>query len=148
MTHKEPTPAHYIAGRKPEYEPRHVIRAWGLNYHLGSAVKYISRFGRKGEPKDHIRDLEKAIDFLRFEIEVLRGDSADCASNAAHAPDLNNPKPGDKVRTPSGLVFTVIRVTDTEVHYTDGGRDSLSGYANTKTYPYTPIPYNDPEYTK
>ena len=70
--HKTPAPSHYIDGRDPVYEPRHVIRAWGLNYHLGSAVKYISRAGRKGGPAEHIRDLEKAIDFLRFELEALR----------------------------------------------------------------------------
>lgn len=69
-----PAPAHYLAGRRPEYEPRFVIAEWDLTYQVGSAVKYISRCGRKGTPADHIRDLEKARDFLRFEIERLRGE--------------------------------------------------------------------------
>ena len=65
-------PGHYLDGRPAEYEPRFVIEAWGLTYHLGSAVKYISRAGRKGGFADHIRDLEKARDFLAFEIERLQ----------------------------------------------------------------------------
>jgi hypothetical protein len=68
-----PAPAHYLAGRPAQYEPRFVIAAWDLGYNLGSAVKYIARAGRKGGPADHIRDLEKARDFLKFEIERLQG---------------------------------------------------------------------------
>lgn len=59
-------PAHYIAGRK--FEPKNVIRDWGLNFNLGSAVKYISRAGRKD---DIIQDLKKAQEFIQFEIEAL-----------------------------------------------------------------------------
>lgn len=60
-------PSHYTAGRK--YEPKDVIRDWELNFNLGSAVKYVSRAGRKG---DKIEDLEKARQFLDFEIEALK----------------------------------------------------------------------------
>lgn len=59
-------PDHYCDGRK--YEPKDVIRDWGLNFNLGSAVKYISRAGRKG---DKLEDLQKAKQFLEFEIEVV-----------------------------------------------------------------------------
>lgn len=59
-------PAHYAEGRK--YEPKDVIRDWGLNFNLGSAVKYISRAGRKD---DILQDLHKAKQFLEFEIEAL-----------------------------------------------------------------------------
>lgn len=59
-------PKHYTEGRK--YEPKDVISDWGLNFNLGSAVKYISRAGRKG---DIIEDLQKAKEFLQFEIDVL-----------------------------------------------------------------------------
>ena len=69
-----PTPAHYIAGRAPQYEPRFVIAAWDLSYQAGSAVKYISRCGRKGSPDDALRDLQKACDFLQFEIQRLKGE--------------------------------------------------------------------------
>lgn len=58
-------PSHYVDGR--EYEPKDVIRDWGLNFNLGSAVKYISRAGRKG---DKLEDLQKAKQFLEFEIEA------------------------------------------------------------------------------
>lgn len=59
-------PSHYTAGRK--YEPKDVIRDWELNFNLGSAVKYISRAGRKD---DMIQDLKKARQFLDFEIDYL-----------------------------------------------------------------------------
>lgn len=59
-------PAHYTAGRR--YEPKDVIRDWELNFNLGSAVKYISRAGRKD---DMIQDLKKAIQFIQFEIDYL-----------------------------------------------------------------------------
>lgn len=59
-------PSHYADGRK--YEPKDVIRDWNLNFNLGSAVKYISRAGRKD---DIIQDLKKAKQFIDFEIEAL-----------------------------------------------------------------------------
>ena len=59
-------PAHYCYSK---YEPKDVIRDWGLNFNLGSAVKYIARAGRKD---DIIQDLEKAKKFLEFEIEALQ----------------------------------------------------------------------------
>lgn len=59
-------PSHYTSGRK--YEPKDVIRDWGLNFNLGSAVKYISRAGRKD---DMIQDLKKAQQFIQFEIDAL-----------------------------------------------------------------------------
>lgn len=65
-------PSHYTAGRK--YEPKDVIRDWELNFNLGSAVKYISRAGRKG---DKIEDLEKARQFLDFEIEALKAEEVE-----------------------------------------------------------------------
>ena len=58
-------PKHYCFSK---YEPKDVIREWGLNFNLGSAVKYIARAGRKD---DIIQDLEKAREFLTFEIEAL-----------------------------------------------------------------------------
>ena len=51
-----------------KYEPKDVIRDWGLNFNLGSTVKYIARAGRKD---DIIQDLKKAKQFLEFEIEAL-----------------------------------------------------------------------------
>lgn len=59
-------PAHYVEGRK--YEPKDVIRDWGLNYNLGCVVKYVSRAGRKD---DILQDLRKARQYLDFEIEAI-----------------------------------------------------------------------------
>lgn len=39
-------PEHYCFSK---FEPKDVIREWGLNFNLGSAVKYIARAGRKQE---------------------------------------------------------------------------------------------------
>ena len=61
------SPKHYTEGRK--YEPKDVIRDWGLNFNLGSAVKYIARAGRKD---DVVQDLEKAREYLKFEIDAIK----------------------------------------------------------------------------
>jgi hypothetical protein len=59
-------PAHYAEGRK--YEPWDVIADWGLDYFLGSATKYISRAGRKGDARE---DIQKAIRFLEKKLELI-----------------------------------------------------------------------------
>lgn len=61
-------PSHYCEGRK--FEPKDVIRDWGLNFNLGNAVKYISRNGRKAG-ESALKDLKKAKQYLDFEIEYL-----------------------------------------------------------------------------
>lgn len=61
-------PSHYAAGRK--FEPKDVIRDWGLNFSLGNAVKYISRAGRKDASKT-TEDLRKAIFYIEDEIAAL-----------------------------------------------------------------------------
>lgn len=53
------SPSHYAEGRK--FEPIAVIEDWGLNYHLGNALKYISRAGRKDEIT---QDLRKAVWYI------------------------------------------------------------------------------------
>lgn len=51
---------------KPEHynrlnpQPKDVIRAWGLNFNLGSAVKYISRAGLTGR----IADIKDAVIYV------------------------------------------------------------------------------------
>lgn len=60
-------PAHYVEGRK--YEPKDVIRDWELNFNLGNVIKYVSRAGRKDSK---IVDLEKAKQYLQFEIDYLQ----------------------------------------------------------------------------
>ena len=66
-------PTHYTDGRK--YEPRKVIRDWGLNFNLGNAVKYISRAGRKD---DILQDLRKAKQYIEFEIEEIEKERGVC----------------------------------------------------------------------
>jgi hypothetical protein len=58
-------PRHYFPGI---YEAINVILAWGLNFNLGNAVKYISRAGRKSV-KTRLEDLRKAKWYLEAEIE-------------------------------------------------------------------------------
>lgn len=59
-------PSHYVDGRK--YEPKDVIRDWGLNFNLGNAVKYVARAGRKD---DIVQDLRKAQEYIQFEIDAI-----------------------------------------------------------------------------
>lgn len=59
-------PSHYVEGRK--YEPKDVIRDWGLNFNMGNAVKYLSRAGRK---IDKIEDLKKAQTYIQFELDAI-----------------------------------------------------------------------------
>ena len=68
-------PDHYTAGRK--FEPKDVIRDWGLNFNLGSAVKYIARAGRKD---DIIQDLSKAKEYIDFEIEAIKTERCKAAA--------------------------------------------------------------------
>lgn len=80
MTYDAINPNHYKGGRK--FEPIEVIEDWGLNYHLGNALKYISRNGRKpGE--DPREGLSKAIWYLerlqdRYLDEANKQALADC----------------------------------------------------------------------
>lgn len=67
-------PSHYTDGK---IEVIDFIEDKGLGFHLGNAVKYIARAGKKDPAKD-VEDLEKAGWYLRREIErrkALRGDS-------------------------------------------------------------------------
>jgi len=51
-------PSHYGGGDNP-YETILVIEAWDLGFHLGNAVKYISRAGKKPGTEE-LTDLHKA----------------------------------------------------------------------------------------
>jgi hypothetical protein len=58
-------PSHYNEGRK--YETIDVIEDWSLGYHLSNALKYLSRYNRKG---DGIQDLKKAIWYIQRKIKL------------------------------------------------------------------------------
>lgn len=65
------TQEHYAA-LSPE--PITVIEGWQLGYLRGNALKYIARAGKKDQSKEGtIKDLEKAISYLRREINTLNG---------------------------------------------------------------------------
>lgn len=59
-------PSHYTDGK---IEVIDYIEDKGLGYHLGNAVKYISRAGKK-DPAKYIEDLKKAVWYLNREIAV------------------------------------------------------------------------------
>lgn len=60
-------PAHY-GGEGNPYEHIKVVEAWGLNYALGSATKYICRAHKKG---DVIENLRKALFWVQHEVDRL-----------------------------------------------------------------------------
>ena len=53
-------PAHYNVGN---IEVIDAIEDWGLGFHLGNAVKYIARAGRK-DPAKTEEDLRKAVWYI------------------------------------------------------------------------------------
>jgi len=61
------TQLHYENGKG--YDLIDVISDYELNFNRGNIVKYVCRAGKKD---DEIKDLEKALDYLNREIEILR----------------------------------------------------------------------------
>jgi hypothetical protein len=62
-------PAHYTDGK---IEVIDFIEDKKLGFHLGNAVKYIARAGKK-DPAKHIEDLKKAAWYVNREINKLLG---------------------------------------------------------------------------
>ena len=63
-------PSHYTDGG---IETIDFIEAKKLPYHLGNAVKYISRAGKKDQNKT-IEDLQKAVWYIERYSKVLEGE--------------------------------------------------------------------------
>ena len=61
-------PQHY-GGEDNSYEHIKVSNAWGLNYELGNATKYICRAGKK--TASALEDLKKARWYIDYEIKKL-----------------------------------------------------------------------------
>lgn len=61
------SPAHYTDGG---IETIDFIEAKKLPYHLGNAIKYISRAGKK-DPSKTVEDLMKAVWYIERYIELL-----------------------------------------------------------------------------
>lgn len=71
-------PEHYTSGG---VEVIDAIEAWGLGYHLGNAVKYIARAGKK--TPDPREDIAKAVWYLQRELERLGVGDVGCAGHCA-----------------------------------------------------------------
>ena len=69
MTEQVNHPNHY-GGEDNQYEAIKVIEAWGLDFHIGNTVKYISRAGKKGTDQE-LQDLKKALWYLERKIKNL-----------------------------------------------------------------------------
>ena len=63
-------PKHY-GGKDDPYEAIKVIEAWGLGFHLGNAVKYIARAGKKDSI---VQDLKKAKWYLERVIQLFENE--------------------------------------------------------------------------
>lgn len=59
----------YYGGESNVYECIKVIEAWNLGFHLGNALKYINRAGKKSD--DPKQDLEKAIWYIQRYINTV-----------------------------------------------------------------------------
>jgi hypothetical protein len=73
------SPSHYTRGSIEVWD---FIRDQGLNYHLGNAIKYISRAGYKSTATK-TEDLKKAIHYLENELEhtTLQSTESERSSN-------------------------------------------------------------------
>jgi len=60
-------PVHY--NNQKEYDVIDFIKDYDLNFNEGNIIKYVTRAKHKGT---HIKDLEKAIDYLERELQHLR----------------------------------------------------------------------------
>ena len=58
-----PDVSHYLEGG---IQPIDFINSNNLNYNLGCVIKYITRCNHKGTKQE---DLQKAIDYINFELE-------------------------------------------------------------------------------
>lgn len=66
---KEKIPTYYRSG---SYDVFDIANRYDLDMPLGTAIKYIVRAGRKDKSK-HVEDLEKAIQCIKRELELIKG---------------------------------------------------------------------------
>lgn len=67
QTFTSSTPTHY----QGSIQPIDLINAQDLNFNLGNVVKYVCRAGKK-QGENILSDLEKAKDYINFEIERVK----------------------------------------------------------------------------
>ena len=104
----------------PNYYQRGSIQVWDfirdqrLNFHLGNAIKYICRYGHKGNYDDQLSDLNKAIHYLENERNYLQW--------------TRNRLEGE------GLPGSAL-------HFSDGTSQAVSGYIQDTQLEVPPGPY-------
>lgn len=62
-----PRPEHYKS--KQKFDVIDFNTAYRLNFNRGNVVKYVAGAGRK---EDELKDLQKALDYLKREIKTLK----------------------------------------------------------------------------
>ena len=62
-------PSHY-GGSENVYEVIKIIESLKLDFHIGNALKYIVRAGKKNQEKE-LEDLQKAIWYIERKIKLL-----------------------------------------------------------------------------
>ena len=82
-------PKHYASGNIEVIE---AIEDWKLGFHRGNAIKYIARAGKK-DPAKELEDLEKAIWYLKRDIEIR-------FSNKPRRPNDMNDEPATSYERP------------------------------------------------
>ena len=80
MNHPVTHPKHYTDGK---IEVIDFIEDKNLNFHKGNAIKYITRAGKK-DPTKEVEDLQKAIWYLKREIQRLQNDSNEKSTTLAN----------------------------------------------------------------
>lgn len=60
-------PLHYRNGN--DYDVIDFVKDNELNFNEGNVIKYVTRCRKKGT---HLKDLEKALDYIQREIEFIR----------------------------------------------------------------------------
>lgn len=90
MSNEVTHPSHYNQGKIEVIE---AIEDWKMSFHLGNAIKYIARAGRK-DPTKEVVDLEKAIWYLRRHIELLGGKPRRPNDTNERIPDTSNVSEG------------------------------------------------------
>lgn len=84
------SPAHYAAGK---IEVAEALEDWDMNFRRGNAIKYIARAGKKLSAPE-VQDLEKAIWYLKREIELIK------AANEGREPCKPKDMVKDDARSP------------------------------------------------
>ena len=116
----------------PSYYQRGSIQVWDfirdqrLNFHLGNAIKYIFRYGHKGDYNEQLSDINKAIHYLENERNHLQAsrNREDLSRSALHFPDgasqaISGYIPDTQLEVPPGPYAA------TELDY--GGVQGISG---------------------